>query len=228
MKRSEINAIIAKTKELIIENKVTLPPFAYWSTAVWDAKGLEVCEIKDCGLGWDVTDFGSEDFLKIGLTVFTIRNGHRDIEKYAGKTYCEKLLIVEENQVTPMHYHVFKSEDIICKGGGNLVVEVYNKVDDGEALADTDVDVVLDGVAHIVSAGHKFVMTPGQSITLTPLMYHAFWAEEGTGTSIVGEVSKVNDDSNDNFFLDGGVRFPAIEEDEDREHYLCSEYSDKS
>ena len=41
---------------------------------------------------------------------------------------------------------------------------------------------------------------------------------------LVGEVSKVNDDANDNFFLGDVGRFPEIDEDKPPLHYLCTEY----
>jgi hypothetical protein len=223
MKRSQINALIEETKNLLHRHGMRLPPFAYWSPAEWKIKGSECDEIRRCGLGWDITDFGSGDFERIGLVVFTVRNGHKTLSPYSGKTYCEKILIVRENQRTPMHYHVFKQEDVICRCGGYLVCQVYNKRPDGK-LADTDVEVSLDGVRHVVPAGTKLVLHPGESVTLTPFMYHEFWAEEGTGTSIVGEVSKVNDDATDNFFLNPVGRFPKIEEDRPPVHLLCTEY----
>lgn len=80
-------------------------------------------------------------------------------------------------------------------------------------LADTEVEVTLDGVRHCVKAGHTFRLKPGESITLTPFLWHEFWAEAGTGISIVGEVSSVNDDEIDNVFLSPAGRFPVIEED---------------
>ena len=67
-------------------------------------------------------------------------------------------------------------------------------------------------------------LEPGQSITLTPGLYHRFWGEEGSGTVIVGEVSMCNDDANDNRFYDKVGRFPEIEEDEAPLHLLCNEY----
>ena len=223
MKRSEINALIEDAKSLLHKHEIKLPPFAYFSPLDWKKKGAQCDEIRACRLGWDITDFGSGDFEKIGLVVFTVRNGHRTLAPYTLKTYCEKILIVREDQRTPMHYHVFKEEDIICRCGGNLVCQVANKTADGK-LAGTDVEVSLDGVRHRVKAGHQFVLKPGESITLTPLMYHEFWAERGTGTSIVGEVSKVNDDATDNFFLGEIGRFPRIEEDVPPVHPLCTEY----
>jgi D-lyxose ketol-isomerase len=215
--------LIEGAKALLHQHHLRLPPFAYWSPADWKQKGPECDEIRQCHLGWDITDFGSGKFAEIGLTVFTVRNGHRAVKAYSDKTYCEKILIVQENQRTPMHYHAFKMEDIICRCGGNLVCQVYNKTPDGQ-LAKTDVDVSLDGVRRRVKAGTKLVLKPGESVTLTPFMWHEFWAEEGTGTSLGGEVSKTNDDATDNIFLTAPGRFPKIEEDVPPVHLLCTEY----
>ena len=223
MKRSEINRLIGEAKDLLRAHQISLPPFAHWTPEDWRHKGPECDEIRICGLGWDITDFGTGRFEEVGLVVFTVRNGHPTLEPYCRKTYCEKILIVRENQHTPMHYHVAKQEDIICRCGGNLVCPVYNKAADG-TLADTEVEVTLDGVRRRVAAGTELVLRPGESVTLTPFMYHEFWAEAGTGTAIVGEVSKVNDDTNDNVFLTAPARFPAIEEDEAPLHLLCTEY----
>jgi D-lyxose ketol-isomerase len=54
-------------------------------------------------------------------------------------------------------------------------------------------------------------LAPGESVTLTPDVWHAFRAEGGA--AVVGEVSSVNDDWDDNVFEDAIPRFPAIEED---------------
>lgn len=223
MKRSQINALINDAIELLDSHRIKLPPFAYWTPAEWEEKGAECEEILACKLGWDITDFGSGRFDQIGLVVFTVRNGHHQLAPYSRKVYAEKVLIVRENQHTPMHHHIRKSEDIICRSGGNLFCQVYNRAGDG-GLASTDVEVSLDGVRHRVEAGHTFRLTPGASITLTPYLYHEFWAEEGTGTSIVGEVSSVNDDETDNAFFNEVGRFPLIEEDVAATHLLCTEY----
>jgi D-lyxose ketol-isomerase len=37
-------------------------------------KGKEYDEIRDNYLGWDITDFGSGDYHKQGLFLFTLRN----------------------------------------------------------------------------------------------------------------------------------------------------------
>jgi D-lyxose ketol-isomerase len=223
MRRSEINGLIDEAVKLLHKHQVRLPPFGYWTPEEWRNKGAECDEIRDCKLGWDITDFGLGAFDQIGLVVFTVRNGHHQRVPYTTKTYAEKILIVRENQHTPMHHHVRKAEDIICRGGGNLLIRVFNRAADG-SLANTPVEVSLDGVRHRVEAGHTFVLHPGESITLTPFLYHEFWAEQGTGTSLCWEVSSVNDDDTDNSFLSEIGRFPSIEEDVPAAYKLCTEY----
>ena len=223
MKRSEINASIREALELFKEYKIALPPFTAWTPEEWKTKGDEVAEIKENMLGWDITDFGQGDFNKIGLFLITIRNGNqKNPEKYP-KPYAEKLMVVKENQITPMHFHWSKMEDIINRGGGNLMIKLYNSTED-EQLADTDVVVSMDGVQHTFPAGTVVRLEPGQSITLTKGLYHRFWGEEGKGTVLVAEVSMCNDDTNDNRFYDPAGRFPEIEEDEAPLRLLCNEY----
>ena len=220
MKRSELNKIMKNAVEFIDKMNFKLPPFAFWSPEEWAQKGHEYDEIRDNMLGWDITDFGSGDFEKIGLLLFTIRNGNGKNEKYK-KTYAEKILISDVGQVTPCHFHHSKMEDIINRGGGELVIEVYNSTDDGE-LDTTDVDINMDGRRFKVKAGSQVRLKPGESISIQQGMYHKFWAE---GEKVlVGEVSMVNDDTADNrFYLPTG-RFPEIEEDEAPIHYLANEY----
>lgn len=223
MKRSEINTVIREIKDLINEYPFNLPPFAYWTPEDWATKGEECREILDAGLGWDIIDFGSGNFRETGLALFTIRNGVFGNVNYP-KSYCEKLLIVGENQITPAHHHQLKMEDIINRGGGNLLVEVRNVSPQGKFL-DTPVIVSLDGQAKEYAAGDIVRLTPGESITLTPYLHHKFWAEAGSGTAILGEVSMVNDDVNDNVFIPEVPRFPGVEEDEAPLHLLCNDYA---
>ena len=220
MKRSEINKIMKDAVEFIADKKFLLPPFAYWTAEDWATKGHEYDEIRDNMLGWDITDFGSGDFSKIGLLMFTIRNGNFSDKKYI-KPYAEKLLISEEGQVTPYHFHWSKMEDIINRGGGELVIKVYNSTEDGE-FADTDVDVYMDGRHFTVKAGDTIRLKPGESISIQTGMYHSFWAEGGK--TLIGEVSKVNDDRVDNRFYEPTGRFPEIEEDEKPLYLLGNEY----
>ena len=225
MKRSEINKIMEEALCLFREYRIALPPFVLWSPEEWTKKGEEVQEIKDNLLGWDITDFGSGDYSKKGLLMITLRNGNQINQEKYPKPYAEKIMVVKEKQVTPLHYHWHMIEDIINRGGGNLMVQLYNATEDNK-LADKDVTVVRDGVRCVVPAGSILRLVPGESVTLTQKMYHSFWGEEGTGTLIVGEVSKTADPNIENCFYEPTGRFPQIEEDTEPLYLLCTEYPD--
>ena len=137
MKRSEINQAIRRMEQLINENGFKLPPFCGWTAEEWKEKGHEYDEIRDNQLGWDITDYGLGKFEEVGFALITIRNGNVKNEKYT-KTYAEKLLMIEEGQMSPMHFHWNKMEDIINRGGGNVLITVYNSTEAG-AFADIDV-----------------------------------------------------------------------------------------
>ena len=220
MKRSEINQIIRKAESFMASKQFILPPWAYWGVEEWKNNRTAVAEVIDNMLGWDITDFGSGDFYRRGLFLFTLRNGKYKVDR---KPYAEKIMIVEENQETPMHYHWSKMEDIICRAGGNLVIELYNSTADSKLDA-TPVTVKVDGLVREVEPGGKIILTPGESICLEQGVYHRFYGEEGRGTVLVGEVSAVNDDANDNCFLEPVGRFPVVDEDEPPVHLLVSDY----
>ncbi len=222
MKRSELNKIMKDAVEFTEKMGFKLPPFAFWGPDEWSEKGEDYNEIRDNMLGWDITDFGSGDYKSVGLLMFTLRNGNFNDKKYI-KPYAEKVLIVEEEQITPFHFHWSKMEDIINRGGGNLIVQLYNATED-EKLADTPVTVFVDGHSYEIPAGGTVTVRPGESISLPPRQYHKFWGEKGKGKILVGEVSKVNDDRVDNRFLEPTGRFPEIEEDEKPLYLLGNEY----
>ena len=223
MKRSEVNAILRDAEQFIKEHHFELPPFAAWTAQDWQSKGHECNEIRDNMLGWDITDYGLGRFDEVGLVLVTIRNGNQNNDKYR-KPYAEKLLISRENQVCPMHFHWYKMEDIINRGGGVLMMQLYLSTPDGTLDKDSPVTVVSDGVRLTVAAGTVLELRPGQSVTLTQGMYHAFWAKEGGGRVLIGEVSQCNDDNTDNRFCEPMGRFPEIEEDEAPYRLLCNEY----
>jgi D-lyxose ketol-isomerase len=221
MKRSIINSHIREAKEFIARMQFALPPFAYWSPEEWKTKGPEYDEIRDNQLGWDLTDFGSGDYDRIGLFLFTIRNGN--IKNPKDKTYAEKLLIVKPGQVTPYHYHASKMEDIINRGGGGtLKVQLYRSLNPRTLDTQSDVPVSVDGRNYTVKAGTVVGLGTGESITLRQWVFHQFWADDAA--LLLGEVSMVNDDRKDNFFLEERGRFPSIEEDEKPLHLLVGDY----
>lgn len=223
MKRSEVNKYIKEMEKLAKDNGFHLPPFCNWTPEEWEEKGHEYDEIRDNMLGWDITDYGLGNFEKEGFALITLRNGNQHDPKYK-KVYAEKLLMLKENQHSPMHFHWVKSEDIINRGGGILIIHVYN--DDGNEELDmvNDVLVNMDGRSFYVPAGTGVELKPGESITLWPHQYHDFDVKPGTGDVLIGEVSMCNDDNTDNRFNPPVGRFPSIEEDEAPYRLLCNEY----
>lgn len=222
MKRSKINAIMRDADAFIRSHGFYLPPFAYWTPEDWVLKGEEVREIVDYAMGWDITDFGLGDYEKKGLFLFTIRNGApENLKTGRGKIYAEKIMIVNAGQVVPMHFHQAKMEDIINRGGGDLFIRLFNSNEQLQLL-ETNVTVSIDGVRHTFKAGETVTLSPGESITLAPFCAHSFWA--AGARILVGEISSVNDDLYDNFFVEPVARFPTIEEDEPPLYLLIGDY----
>lgn len=222
MKRSEINACLRDAKAFFAEHAFLLPPWAEWSAAEWERNPDTARWCRERQMGWDVTDFGAGDFPRRGLLLFCIRNGclGRDDEP----SYAEKIMVVRETQETPFHFHAQKMEDIIVRGGGNLVIEMFNTDAQGRRT-DTAVTVRTDGRLRHTAPGEPLVLRPGESVTLPAGVMHRFYGEAGRGKVLVGEVSKVNDDFVDNYFLDAKTRFSRIDEDEPALHPLWNELS---
>lgn len=221
MLRSEINACIEHAKELYASIAFKLPEWAHYSPQQWDAEPDLAKWCRGHQMGWDVTDYGEGNFDKRGLILFCLRNG---ILRQPGEVpYAEKIMIVGENQECPWHYHKVKMEDIIVRGGGNLVIELCNLTEDGQMDRVNDVHVRTDGKLNILPAGGKVVLEPGQSVTLPRTLVHRFYGQKGKGPVIVGEVSQVNDDLTDNYFFDCDARFTKIEEDVAPIHPLWNE-----
>jgi len=133
-----------------------------------------------------------------------------DLKSGEGMCYAEKIMISRDKQLSPMHRHIVKAEDIINRGGGVLALELFNSDDDGNIDTTTDVTVATDGVLRTQGPGDILKLYPGESVTLLPGNWHAFWGEEGD--VLIGEVSTVNDDLTDNVFREAIGRFSEVEE----------------
>ena len=224
MKRSEINTALRELEVMCKKHGCHLPPFCHFTPKQWENLGHEYDEVRECMLGWDITDYGLGRFEEVGMSLITIRNGNRALAKKYPKVYAEKLLYVREGQYSPNHFHWYKTEDIINRGGGNILIRVYNSLPDEGIDPITDVTVHTDGRAYTVPAGTLIRLTPGESIYIPQRLYHDFSVEKGTGSVLLGEVSQCNDDNTDNRFNPPVGRFPAIEEDEEPYRLLCNEY----
>jgi len=224
MKRSRINDIIAQSDDMIRSFGFALPSFAYWTPDQFKGKAARAQALITARCGWDITDYGAGDFDKMGLFLFTLRNGRlADLKKGGGMCYAEKLLISKQDQLSPMHTHVIKAEDIINRGGATMVVELYGSDDHGNFAEDRGGVVMCDGIETPFGPGEKLRFEPGQSLTLMPGDWHAFWGEGGD--VLIGEVSTVNDDETDNIFREPIGRFSTIDEDVAPKHLLVSDYS---
>ena len=150
------------------------------------------------------------------------------IKDYAEKKISKLDKYFREDTTAAVTFTVEK--DHLCtvestiRGGGTLLIRVYNSLPDEEIDREGDVTVYIDGCVSRVKAGTQLVLTPGMSISIRPGMYHDFEVKPGTGAILIGEVSQVNDDNTDNRFNPPVGRFPAIEEDEPPYRLLCNDY----
>lgn len=151
---------------------------------------------------WDVTDCGLGRFDEVGLVLINLAEEQE---------YCEKLMFSLNRQVTPIHAHRFKKEDIICRSG-KMEVIVWNHHPE-QSPAGAVVTLRRNGKPFSVTAGIPFRLSAGERFTLEPGVFHTFWAIDGD--AIIGEVSTANDDAHDNVFVDPAIgRYPSVEEDE--------------
>ena len=221
MKRSLVNEIIREGDAFIRSFGYALPPFADWTPAELAARRTP--GIVEARLGWDITDYGQGRFDELGLFLFTVRNGRaEDLNRGSGMLYAEKIMISRRDQLSPMHRHVVKAEDIINRDGGTLVLKLHKSLPDGGVDEESPVEVPTDGVVRRLPAGGLLKLNPGESVTLLPGVWHAFWGEGAD--VLIGEVSTVNDDLTDNVFAEPIGRFSQIEEDEEPLRLLVSDY----
>ena len=223
MKRSSINDIIRDGDAFIRSFGYILPPFAYWSLEEMKARRKTSAGIFERRLGWDVTDYGQERFDELGLLLFTLRNGRlEDMKKGKGMLYAEKIMISRKDQLSSTHRHNIKASDIINRGGGELILELFMPDAEGGIDPKAEVAVPVDGALRKLPAGGRLKLDPGESVTLLPGIWHTIWAE---GRDVlIGEVSTVDDDLTDNVLRDLIDRFSRIDEDVAPLHLLVSDY----
>jgi D-lyxose ketol-isomerase len=211
MRRSFINRRIEAMLELCDRHRYKLPPFADWDEARYRAQAAPARRVREAGLGWNVVEFSPGAYDRRGLTLFTSRMGDwRGLAAGGGRLYAEKAIMAEDGQITPHHYHIVKTEDVLNRGGARFVVELF-KVDVRGVRLNEWFTVLKDVEALDLAPGARVVLEPGESLTLEPFIAHSFWAEGGA--VLAGEISLANDDATDNYFLPPLGPFAPIEED---------------
>lgn len=218
MRRSEINRLMIEAEALFARHGYVPPPWAFWSPHDWKAHPAQAAYCQKHQMGWDITDFGAGRFMERGLILLCVRNGVQGMP--GERVYAEKIIMMRDGQEAPYHWHEVKTEDIVNRGGADFGIELVAVDPAGEPLAD-HVDALIDGAVRRVRAREPIVLKTGESVTLPPRQAHRFYGKGGA--VMVGEVSQVNDDTSDNYFLEPVGRFPPIEEDEVPRHPLWSE-----
>lgn len=215
MKRSEINRIIEERVVFMKSLGYSFPNEAYWDLRDWNGYKGDVSERIKRGIGWDVTDFGLDNFRKKGLLSYVLTNGVIK-DGIVDQQYAEKYLIVGNGQITPRHHHKKKVEDIVNMDGGNLKICVHN-------TCDLDYVKIFHNYEWIMyNSGTIITLKKNDRIRLDQNHDHEFWGDDMV---FLKEISSFNDDKGDNVFLDERVnRFPKeIKEDEVPRYLLHTE-----
>ena len=156
MRRTDINSAIKWAEELAKEHHITLPCFANYAPDKAIFSEPHRANMKATMLGWDVTDFGTGDFSKVGAVLFTVRNGSVYDSKI-GTPYAEKYIFLKDGneQEIPLHYHVQKTEDIINRAGGVFCCQLAIQDENGRPDAEIEVDgnVSIPNAINMKNAG---------------------------------------------------------------------------
>jgi D-lyxose ketol-isomerase len=172
MKRSQINSALKEMEGMCKKHFCFLPPFCDFTPEDWKRKGHDYDEVRDCMLGWDVTDYGVGKFDELGFALVTIRNGNRLMADRYPKVYAEKLLYLKEKQYFAQPLSLVQNGGYHQQGGGNVLIRVYNSLADESVDRKSDVTVHTDGRAYVVPAGTQIRLTPGESIHVYQHLYH--------------------------------------------------------
>ena len=173
----------------------------------WKEHAGQLDTIRKVMLGWDVTDFGMDDFDRIGAGALHRAQRQASWTASVGVPFCEKYIVMRDGQRLPKHYHVSQERGHHQPPpAAPLRVLLWNVDPATGKELETDVHVYMDGILHTYGPGEEILVYPGNSISLAPYMAHIFGPQAGTDL-IAGEVSAINDDNTDNYFLEDTRRF---------------------
>ncbi len=208
----------------LMHKAIPLPHYAMWSLLEWKTAYEDNPEsyeqLGNSGVGFDVflvskepSELGSASLWPAGIlpeqylsVLFTLSNGY-PLEDGMSQPFAHKNIFRKKGRGSPLHHHHSKVEDALNHGPGNLYVLLYNNIQqDGRCIVDniSEVQVNIDNVTHSYPPGILVKVAPGQRIHLPTSLYHAYLA--GPPYVVVEEVSGVNDDHNDNCFVDKDLK----------------------
>ena len=165
MKRSRVNDIIEEGDAFIRSFGYVMPPFAYWSPEELKARRPRRHHRRAARLGHHRLRAGRVRRAR-AVPVHRPQRRADDLTRGKGMLYAEKIMISRKDQLSPMHRHIVKAEDIINRGGGKLVLELFMSRPDGGIDEEAEVEVPTDGVVRRMPAGGLLKLEPGESVTL--------------------------------------------------------------
>jgi len=223
MKRSEINAAVARAIANSQKCGIALPRWAAWAPEEFGESAEGMRQQK---LGWKVVDFGLGDFANCGLVVLVLANALADAKgepvtkgsqvgayHYPGSSFSRKFLFVQAGQTEPHHFHRQKERKEVTVVAGAPVTFELAWAESDTKLSERDVDVQVDGIWHHLPAHGKVTINPGETITLPGDLSHIISVAAGGGDVIMLETSTANNDAHDNIFPFITPTSVAIEED---------------
>jgi hypothetical protein len=236
MKRSEINAAIARAIGNAKKFAVALPKWADWSPARFTDASTD--GIRHQQLGWKVVDFGAGDFANCGLVVLAVCSPMIDAagepqnkpvqvgtRTYPATAFSRKFLFVQAGQTEPHHFHRQKERKEVTVLAGAPVRFELAWADGDTALSDKAVEVQVDGIWHSMPAGDSIVIQPGETITLPGELSHIISvAGDGLDTIMV-ETCTANNNNTDNIFPFMTPTSQPVDEDAERLYQQLDEHS---
>jgi len=236
MKRSEINAAIARSIRNAKQFGVGLPKWADWTPSQFDVTAA--AGIRDQQLGWKVVDFGVGDFENCGLVVLSLcaplvdQSGapHTTPQQLGSNAYpvtgfARKFLFVQAGQTEPHHFHRQKQrKEVTVVAGGSVRFELAWAESD-TALSNKPVDVQVDGIWHHLPAGGVIVLNAGETITLPGELSHIISVPAGGLDVILLETCTANNNNIDNIFPFMTPTSQPVDEDEEVRYQLLDEHA---
>ncbi len=237
MKRSEIDAAIARAIANAKKLGVALPKWSEWKPSQFDASADGIRHQK---LGWKVVDFGVGDFPNCGLVILALCSPLVDdngapatktqtvgTREYPVTGFSRKFLFVQAGQTEPHHFHRQKARKEVTVVAGAPVHFELAWADGDTALSDKEVNVQVDGIWHKLAANGSIVVNPGETITLPGELSHIISVPKGGEDTIMLETSTANNDSNDNIFPFMTPTSVPVDEDAVARYQLLDEHGAK-